>query len=239
MPDKEFEFVKSTVAIIDSINYNRYSEGRANNYLEYASGSWVDESKLVDPIMFPKFLEQILGFKLGESVGTQESLPDIGDTPDYIPTDTRTHPFLFDCKGMDTHKLSKYLPQIQRYIKNENVTYGVLINMRDLGVYTIDSNNEVDAFSFSFIELYNEFKSNPANVLDQPVTKRFLRFVESFHFTPLSIEQKLNRTLNARQWLGTELLNINLLTQRLHHVIETIYRDVSLRKEGLLPLKDN
>ena len=104
---REMDIIKKTTAILDSVDYQRYSEGKAKTYLEYAAGDWTDERKLIAPILFPKFLEHILGFKLGETIGTQEASADGRDIPDYIPVDTRTHPFVFDCKGMDTFDLSK------------------------------------------------------------------------------------------------------------------------------------
>jgi len=49
-----------------------------------------------------------LGFKFGKTIATQEST--VG-RPDYIPVDTRTHPFVFDAKGTDTQDLSWHYPQ--------------------------------------------------------------------------------------------------------------------------------
>jgi len=238
MGEKEIEIIRKTISILDSVDYKRYSEGKASAYLEYTSDAWTDERKLIAPILFPKLLEQILGFKLGETIGTQETTPEGRDMPDYIPADTRTHPFLFDCKGMDTSDLSKWYGQIKRYLETQNLKYGVLVNMRDLGVYTLESGEEIEAFNFSFVELYRDFKGNPASILEKENAKRFLRFVESFRYTPLTLEQKLKRVAEAKQWTGTELLNIDLLTRRLHYVVERIYEDVRSRKDGLLSLKE-
>jgi len=238
MVEREIGIIRKTISILDSVDYKRYSEGEASAYLEYVSGAWTDERKLIAPILFPKLLEQILGFKLGEPIGTQEATPEGRDTPDYIPADTRTHPFLFDCKGMDTSDLSKWYGQIKRYLETQNLKYGVLVNMRDLGVYILESEEEIEAFNFSFVELYKDLKGNPASILEKENSKRFLRFVESFRYTPLTVEQKLKRVAEAKQWTGTELLNIDLLTKRLHYVVEHIYEDVGLRKDGLLSLKE-
>lgn len=136
----EIDLIKKTVAILNSVDYQRYSEGKAKTYLECAAGDWTDERKLIAPILFPKFLEQILGFKLGEAIGTQEASADGRDIPDYIPVDTRTHPFVFDCKGTDTSDFSsKWYGQIRRYIEAQGLKYGILVNMRDLDVYTLES----------------------------------------------------------------------------------------------------
>lgn len=238
MMEREIEIIRQTVSILDSVDYKRYSDGKASAYLEYASGAWIDERRLIAPILFPKLLEQVLGFKLGETIGTQEAMADARDTPDYIPVDTRTHPFLFDCKGMDTADLSKWYDQIKRYLEIDNLKYGILVNMRNLGVFTPESSEQVEAFKFSFVELYRAMKEAPAGILGQENTKRFLTFVKSFRYTPLTVQQKLRRAAEAKQWTGKEPLNIELLTKRLHYVVERIYEDVSSRKEELFSLKE-
>jgi len=240
MAKRGIEAIRKTISILDSsVDYKRYSEGKANTYLEYASGAWTDERKLIAPILFPKFLEQVLDFKLGETIGTQETAPESGDIPDYIPADTRTHPFVFDCKGMDTLDLPKWYNQIKRYLQAQNLKYGILVNMRDLDVYTLESEEEIEAFNFNFVELYKDSKENTAGILEKENTKRFLRFVQSFRYTPLTLEQKLNKVTEAKRWTGTETLNIDLLTKRLRYVVERVYEDARSRKEELFSLKED
>ncbi|MBT9159809.1 MAG: hypothetical protein DDT26_01074 [Dehalococcoidia bacterium] len=236
MTKKEIDVIRRTVSILDSVDYHRYSQGKVETYLEYAAGDWTDERKLIAPILFPKFLEQILRFRLGETIGTQEASADGRDIPDYIPIDTRTHPFVFDCKGMDTFDLSKWYSQIKRYIEAQDLTYGILVNMRDLDVYTVES--EEDLESFNFVELYKDFKENPASILVKENTKRFLRFVEHFSYTPLMMEGKFKKVVVAKPWTGAETLNIDLLTRRLHYIVECIYEDAGRRREELSSLAE-
>ena len=238
MPRTEIDLVAKTVAILDSVDYLRYSGGKVSTYLEYAAGSWTDERKLIAPILFPKFVEQVLGFRMGETMGTQETTGDTKDIPDYVPGDTRTHPFVFDCKGMDTVNLSKWYDQITRYLENKNLSYGVLVNMRDLGVYTLGSNDAVEKFSFSFVRLYHCFVENPAAVLEKPNTQCFLRFAEAFRYVPLTITGKLEKVTQAKSWTGHEILDIELLTNRLRYVVETITEDARVRKAELSSLRD-
>jgi len=238
MPKKELDVIRRTVSILDSVDYQRYSEGKAETYLEYAAGDWTDERKLIAPILFPKFLEQILGFKLGETIGTQEASPEGRDIPDYIPVDTRTHPFVFDCKGMDALDLSRWYGQIKRYIEAQDLTYGILVNMRDLDVYTVESEQELESFNFNFVELYKDFRENPASILVKENTKRFLRFVEHFSYIPLTMEEKFRKVVVAKPWTGAETLNIDLLTRHLHYIVERIYEDAGRRREELSSLAE-
>lgn len=229
MAKKEVEVIRKTVSILHSADYKRYSEGKAKTYLEYVAGDWTDEQNLIAPILFPKFLEQILGFKLGETIGTREASAGGRDIPDYIPVDTRTRPFVFDCKGMDTVDLSKWYGQIKRYIETQDLKYGILVNMRDLDVYTLASEEELEAFNFNFVELYKDFTEDITGILTKENTKRFLRFVEHFSYTPLTTEEKSKRVVEAKPWTGSETLNIDLLTKRLHYIVGCIHEDAGLR----------
>jgi hypothetical protein len=231
MAKKETDIIRKVVSILDLVDYARYSEGRAKTYLEYASGFWKDERKLIAPIIFPKFLEQVLGFKLGENIGAYEKVIEGRDIPDYIPMDTRTHPFVFDCKGMDTDKLSKWYPQIKRYIEGQKLRYGILTNMRDLDVYTLESEQEIEAFNFSFVQLYKDYKENLLHILEKENTKHFLKFVERFRHIPLTVDEKFERIAEAKPWTDKEVLNIDLLTKRLRYIVECIHEDASAKKK--------
>lgn len=239
MAKKETDIIRKVVSILDLVDYARYSEGRAKTYLEYASGFWKDERKLIAPIIFPKFLEQVLGFKLGENIGAYEKVIEGRDIPDYIPMDTRTHPFVFDCKGMDTDDLSKWYGQIKRYLDGQGLRYGILTNLRDLDVYTLESEQEIEAFNFSFVQLYKDYKENLLSILEKENTKHFLKFVERFRYIPLTVDEKFKRIAEAKPWTGKEVLNINLLTKRLRYIVQCIHEDTfTNRKEDLILLKE-
>ena len=234
---KDIDLIKKVVSILDSVDYARYSEGRANTYIKYASGTWRDEMKLIAPVIFPKFLEEVLGFKLGENIGTQETLR-TGKIPDYIPADTRTHPFVFDCKGMDTENLSKWYSQIKRYLALLGLRYGILTNMRDVDVYTPESEREVEDFNFSFLQLYKDYKDNLQGIFERENTRRFLKFVERFSYLSLTIEEKLEKIKEAKFWTGNETLNVDLLTKRLRYIVDCFHEDASARNEELIALKE-
>ena len=239
MANKETDIIKRAISILNSVDYIRYSEGSAGTYLEYSSGDWKDERKLIAPIIFPKFLEQVLGFQLGENIGAYETVTEGRDIPDYIPVDTRTHPFVFDCKGMDTDKLSKWYPQIKRYIEGQGLKYGILTNMRDLDVYTLESEQEIEAFNFSFVQLYKDYKENLLSILEKENTKHFLKFIERFRYIPLTVDEKFKRITDAKPWTDKEVLNINLLTKRLRYIVQCIHEDTfTNRKEDFILLKE-
>ena len=104
---EELRLVQLTIRILDSPNYEHYSEGKANDYLNYFKDHRADEARLIVPGLLSKFLEQILEFRRGETIGEQE--PGAEGKPDFIPIDNQTHPFVFDAKGSDTQDLGSSL----------------------------------------------------------------------------------------------------------------------------------
>jgi len=228
---KKLDSIKKTAQILSSVSYEKYSDEKAKTYLKYIEGSRADEDRLISPILLREFLKEILGFKLGETIATQESTG-VG-RPDYIPVDTRTHPFVFDAKGTDTRDLSQHYPQIKKYIESQELKYGILTNMRDLDVYTSEKGIEIEEYNFNFVKLYQDYKQNPVTCLEEENTKRFLNFVESFSYTQLTTEKKIERIAKAKPWTGKEELNVKTLTDQLRHIVNILHNDVKQHKSEL------
>ncbi|MEK9148960.1 MAG: N-6 DNA methylase, partial [Candidatus Desantisbacteria bacterium] len=235
---EKIDSIKKTVQIFDSIDYERYSEGRAKSYPEYIQGSWPDELTLISPIFFPKFATEVLGFTLEKTLWPQKSEATTSKRPDFIPTDTKTHPFVFDVKGSDCQDLSKHYDQIKGYIQRNDLIYGILTNIRDLDVYTLENKIEVEKYNFNFAKLYRDYKQNPKECLNEKNTKSFLDFIEDFSYTPLTKEEKIERIANAKPWSGIEELNPNALTDRLRHIVSILHNDVKQQRSKLLSMAE-
>jgi len=230
------DVIKKTVQILSSVSYENYSDEKAKTYLEYMEGSRADEDRLISPVLIRKFLEAILGFELGKTIATQES-KGVGK-PDYIPVDTRTHPFVFDAKGTDTRDLSQHYPQIKKYIESQGLKHGILTNMRDLDVYTTEKGIEIEEYDFNFVKLYQDYKQSPVTCLEEENTKRFLNFVESFSYTSLTKEEKIEGIAKAKPWTGKEELNVKTLTDQLRHIVNILYNDVKEQKSEFLSMAE-
>ena len=235
---KSLNIVKETIKILDSVHYENYSDGEAKTYSKYIKGSRRDEDKLISPILFRKFFEEILNFKLGETIATQE-LKIIGK-PDYTPIDTRTHPFVFDVKGTDSQHLPDHYSQIKKYIESQGLKYGILTNMRELGVYTTEGKEEIKEYSFSFVNLYRDYKENPEKCLasKNENTRHFLNFVSNFSYKQLNRKGEIERVVNAKSWTGKEELNVQSLTDKLRYIVDILYNDVKQQKIELLNMVD-
>ena len=233
---KSLDIIKKTIKILNSVSYENYSDEKVKNYLDYIKDSRADEDRLISPVLLRKFLEQILGFELGKNIATQESRG--AGKPDYIPVDTRTHPFVFDAKGIDTQHLSQHYPQIRKYIESQNLKYGILTNMRDLEVYTSEYGIELEEYNFNFIKLYRDYKENPKTCLERENTKRFLNFVRNFSYIPLTKEQKIEKIAKAKPWTGKEELNVKSLTNQLKHIVNILHNNVKQQKSDLVGMAE-
>lgn len=233
---KSLDLIKKTVRILDSVSYENYSDGKTKTYPEYMRGSRADEDKLISPILLPKFLQEILDFKLGKTIATQEYRA-VGK-PDYIPVDTQTHPFVFDAKGTDTQDLSRHYSQIKKYIVSRNLKHGILTNMRDLDVYTSEEGVEIEEYNFNFVKLYKDYKDNSQKCLKEVNTKRFLKFVENFSYRSLTKEEKIERIARAKPWGGEEELNVKSLIDQLRHIVNILHTDVREKRLELMNMAE-
>jgi type I restriction-modification system DNA methylase subunit len=235
-PDSE-SITRRTIDILNSVDYSKY--GHCKNYDEYALQSHADERKLIQPILFRKFLEQILGFSVGNTIWPEQT--EEGNTPDFLPVDTYTHPFLFDTKStaVTEQTIKKHAPQIRRYIRLCRVGFGVLTNMRELDVYTEASGDELPEFDFSFLALYRDFRTNRKTVSSKENTQKFLHFVATFSYKELDVEKKIERICKSAGWTGNETLNINHLTLKLKQVVEWFEQDALNQKQILAQFSDD
>jgi len=234
---KALNRIRKTIQILDSPDYAHYSSGRAHTYVEYFKDAWTDEDRLIVPVLLPKFLEEVLGFKLGQTISAKE--PTQMGKPDFVPVDLRTHPFVFEAKGSDSLDLSQHFGEKRKYLEAHRVQYLVITNMRDLEVYTLAAPRKLEEYSFSFLQLYQDFKTDQKRVSGKENTQRFLRFLQHFSFKELTLEEKLQRVIQAKPWSGDEELDVELLTNKLRIIVESLHQDVKSRQDELLGLAES
>ena len=108
--------------------------------------------------------------------------------------------------------LSVHYGEKSKYLGIHGSQYLILVNMRDLAVFTLDSPQPLKEYSFSFYKLYQDFQENPKDTLKKENTHRFFRFIARFQYCELSLEEKLERVKAAKPWTGEEELDVELLT---------------------------
>lgn len=228
------DLISTLLEILNSIDYRIYGNGRASNYFEYIKGHYKDEIKLVDPVFFPSFVSQILDFSFGTSIIPKEKAGGSGERPDFLPTDLSLHPFIFETKGNDCEDLTIHYPQVQGYIQKTGAQYGILLNMKEIKVFSAISQEPIANFTFSIEKLYRDSKANPKTVDIQPNTKRFLEFIKQFSYRELDFLKKIETIAQAKPWTGKETLSLDDLTKKIREVVSILHNDVRTQKEHLI-----
>jgi len=226
--------IEKTISILNKVSWTAYGDHRATDYLTYIQGQHSDESGLMDHLL-GEFLEQVLGFHLNQDLHPQMAAKTTGKRPDYIPDDTHLHPFVFDAKGSDTTDLGQHYDQIAGYMHSRGLRYGVLTNMRDLAIYTLDSYQPEVDYSFSFHQLYQDYKCDPVATLAVPNTQRFLAFVERFQRRALDRTGKVQAIIEACHGTHDAELDLDDLVRRLHRIVAALHEDV--RRQHMYPLE--
>ncbi|MEA3341852.1 MAG: N-6 DNA methylase, partial [Chloroflexota bacterium] len=226
----DLALVEKTIAILEQVNWAAYSNHQAADYLAYVQGQHADEISLMDGLL-NEFLEQVLGFTLHQDLLPQITSKPTGKRPDYVPDDVHLHPFIFDAKGTDTTDLGQHYDQIARYMRAKGLRYGILSNMRDLAVYTLQSAQPEVDFSFSFRQLYQDHQQGPAAVLQARNTKHFLDFVHRFRRRELDQAGKVQSIIDARHGPQAAQLDLDELVRRLHNTVTVFHDDVRLQRD--------
>jgi type I restriction-modification system DNA methylase subunit len=227
--------VSKLCSILDRPDYSAYSDGRVSCYLDYIQGEYKDELTLVDPVLFPQFAREILGFILGISLIPKEKTEASGERPDFLPRDLHLHPFIFETKGTDSMDLAIHFPQVQSYIQKTGARCGIVLNLREVIVIS-ESAQPIAELSFSFEKLYRDFKANPHTVAIQPNTKQFMNFVKESSYNELDFIQKVDQIAQSKPWTGEETLSLEELTQKIREVVFILHNDVHSQRDQLIHL---
>ncbi len=232
---QSINLISKLCSILDELDHRAYSGGRASSYLDYIQGEYKDELTLVDPVFFPQFAREVLGFVLGISLIPKEKTETSGERPDFLARDLHLHPFLFETKGTASRDLAIHFSQVQSYIQKSRARYGIVLNLREAIVIS-ESAQPVAELSFSFEKLYRDFKANPHTVAIQPNTKQFMNFAKKFSYQELDFVQKVEQIAQSKPWTGEETLSLDELTQKIREVVSILHNDVHSQRDQLIHL---
>ena len=130
--------------------------------MSYFSNSHSDEKRLIQPVIFPIFLKEILGFSTLDYIPEKHN--SANKAPDFTPIDTQTNKFIFETKGTDSSKKEfekEFATKSKFYLNQDNsLEFAIITNMRDVSVYAKSTGMGVHNLSFSIQELYRDFKKN-------------------------------------------------------------------------------
>ena len=102
----DIQIIKKTIDLLDEFGPLYYEESinQTKNYLEYVKlaqrAGKADEKTLIQPRIFPAFIEDILGFSIIDYIPERRNKNK--QAPDFTPIDTKLHPFIFETKGSNS-----------------------------------------------------------------------------------------------------------------------------------------
>jgi hypothetical protein len=225
------EAVQSWRALANSIKVNPASGAPISwtAYLKKYPDGRGDERTTVGPTVFPAFVQQILGFDIGQTLAAEISGPE--GRPDFTPADAVTHPYVFEVKGTDGGTTLKgHDPQVGRYLREgrPRISRVILTNLAGLRVFRLAADGqtpecllEIDLRALATIPT----EAQAAATAD---AQRLADFINEHRFQELTLAQKIDRVRNAPPWNpGFEITSTEWVLSRLDSVVQAIHADVA------------
>lgn len=190
-----------------------------------------DEEILTEPIL-SELIEDLLGFP------KDAYFPQLGRSglkPDFTPMDQIAHPFVLDAKS-SAQDLAHHEPQIRRYIDQRQLDYGVLFNLRELRVYQRGSSGHDASRTVRLKPLWRAARGE--SLLTPDEERSLGRFVTTFGFREMGIEEKIARIRDATPWSPGDArdgatVDIDFLVEKLRAQSQQLVEDVEAQ-QGLL-----
>lgn len=202
--------------------------GRRRPWSQHIAGTgYVDEETLIQPTVFPRFVQRLLGFTVGENLAPERH----GDEgkPDFTPADAVTHPWVFETKSTrEGTRLAGHDTQVGRYLREgrPRIQRVVLTNLVGLRVMQLDDNDGlVEQYRVNLLGLLTGDENLVSGV---PDAQRLADFLTEFRFVELAPDQKLERVRQAPPWSPvTAVTDSAYVSARLDQVVSGLERDVA------------
>ena len=175
--------------------YRRAEAGRATDLGAYVGSpsTGADEETLTEPVL-GRIIERVLGFPVGAY------FPQLGKSglkPDFTPLDIIAHPFVFDAKGSNEGFTASHVAQIQGYVSQRSLQFGVLFNLRELRVYRRGRTAHERQLSFPLLPLWHVGRGE---ALPGPEVDAFIAFCKAFSYRELDDAGKIEHIRTQTSW---------------------------------------
>ncbi len=196
-----------------------------------ASGPPRDDEEILTESILADILELVLGFP------ADAYFPQFGKSglkPDFTPMDLIAHPYVLDAKS-SRQRLAAHEKQIRDYVKQRQLDFGVLFNLREVRVYRRAAKGHDPGLSFKIEPLWRLARGEAQPGLD---LEAFQRFVEQLAYRSMGVEEKIEAIRSMPSWEergGTDELrvDIDLLVAQLRRHSGLLAEDAEGQPEAL------
>jgi len=190
-----------------------------------AGNGYVDEERLVQSIVFPRFAQELLRF------GPSDLAAEVNDgsgKPDFTPADLVTHPFVFETKGTkDGVALPGHDDQVHGYLTRgrHRIKRVLLVNLVGARVFALDGTGHlVQSYEVDLRGLLGGAESTAATT---GMAERLADLLEEFRRQELTLPEKLDRVRQAPEWNpAIEATSPDWLLRRVRSVVERLNANV-------------
>lgn len=185
-----------------------------------AERGYLDEEALIQPIVFPRFASDLLGFEVGSNLAPEVSGAE--GKPDFTPADAVTHPFVFETKSSrEGRDLEGHAEQVERYLLDgrPRIRSVVLTNLVGIRVFALDKRGQVS--ERIRVDLRGLLAGDVEAASDTGDARRLADFLQEYSFKELTQDEKLARVRQAPPWNPLlEATDPSWLANRLDKTVE-------------------
>lgn len=205
-----------------SVEWNRSRRSWATHI---GGQGYADEETLIQPFVFPRFAEQLLGFRVGVNLAAEQR--EQGAKPDFTPADAVTHPFVFETKSTSFGLDMANLEQVDRYLEQGRRRIHHVVQTNLIGLRVYGRGDDGQRRLVTSIDLRTLLLGPEEWVATLPAAIDFARFLADFRFRQLTREEKIEQVRQAPEWNPVlEATDPDWLSSRLDQAVGVLLADV-------------
>lgn len=205
--------------------------------MTYFNKRFIDEKTLIQPILFPLFLKELLNFTNLDYIPEKRNKSN--KAPDFTPIDPFTHSFIFETKGSDSETedlVREFYTKSYDYLENQDLEMAIIANMREILVFSKQTRMKVEEYSFNIFRLYEQWKNGI--FIESIDSKHLNAFINKFSRKNLTYQQKLERISKAPPHLDSKEKDTRIENDKILRSIKIIinYLKTDITLQGIYKL---
>lgn len=202
--------------------------GQRKTWAQYIAGDgYVDEERLIQPLVFPAFAKALLDWDIGLNLAPEESGQE--GKPDFTPADSLTHSFVFETKSTNKGvELAGDEDQVRRYLTDgaPRIKQVVLTNLVGARVFHRDQRGTV-RLRYE-VNLRGLLAGQETVVAATRTAERLADLIDDFSRKELTPAEKIRKVRNSPPWNPrVEVTGSDWILARLNQIVVLLTDNVS------------